>query len=174
MRIIALDPATNTGICDGEVGKTPVLSARRLREHKDEPIEDVFGRATFFLADLLRTRAPDAVAIEAPIWVTDERTNHHTLTLTRGLYAIFAGIVKAKGITLLTAEVATWRKYVLDHGRLPGDAAKRECLRVCARLGWHAPSHDAAEAAGIWLWACAKLDPRNARRHEPLFARRAA
>ena len=38
-----------------------------------------------------------------------------TLMLTRGLYAIFAGIVRAKGIRLLRAEVATWRKYFLGH-----------------------------------------------------------
>jgi hypothetical protein len=49
---------------------------------------------------------------------------------------------------------------------------------MCARLGWPLPTtksgeldHNAAEAAGIWLYGCARVDPKNTVRHEPLLAR---
>ena len=172
--VIGIDPATNTGICEGRVGETPTLSAQRFRVSSKDEIEDVFGRATFFFADFLRTRTPDLVAIETPVWVSGGLTNADTVTLTRGLYGIISGIVKAKRLTIMRAPVPTWRKYFLGSGKLPGADAKRECQRVCGYLKWDAPTEDAAEAAGIWSWGCSQVDPKHAHRVEPLLARLSA
>lgn len=170
MLIVAIDPATNTGICTGNAGETPALLARRFR-HGDESDEALYGNAVHFFADFLKDRKPDLIAIEEPIMATWGKTNAQTIAITRGLYAIFAGIACCKGIPLLKAPVGTWRKYALGRGNLPGDEAKRQCVAMCRRLGWPAPSHDAAEAAGIWLWACSQAAPHLAHRPEPLFAR---
>jgi hypothetical protein len=168
--IIAIDPATNTGICEGIVGSKPTLHAQRFRFGDDQD-EDLYGAATKFFATFLKDRHPDAVAIETPIMADWGKTNHQTTAITRGLYAIFTGIVRCKGIKLIRADIGTWRKYFLGHGRLKGEDAKARCVRLCAQLGWHAPTHDAAEAAGIWMWACSKESPANVQRIEPLFAR---
>lgn len=158
MRLIAVDPATNAGICEGAVGGTPTLITWKLRRSREDEPEDIFGLATRLFADLVRASRPDAIAVEVPVRVKrDGKTNDKTTTLTRGLYGIFTGITKANGILLLPAEIKTWRAYALDNGNLDGAAAKRACLVRCKQLGWPAPTHDAAEAAGIFLWASGQL-----------------
>lgn len=171
--VVGIDPAINTGLCHGRVGDKPTLLAQRFRFGDDQD-EDVYGAATCFFATFLKTRAPDLIAIETPIMASWGKTNNQTTSITRGLYAIFTGIAKCKGIPLVRADIGTWRKYFIGRGNLPGKEAKRQCVRLCARLGWDAPTHDAAEAAGIWLWACSKIAPKDVQRAEPLFARSAA
>lgn len=158
MLVIAVDPATNTGICVGPVGGTPTLLAWKLRQSPNDTAEDIFGRAHVYFDDLVRARVPDAIAIEAPVRVKrDGKTNSQTIDITRGLYGVFCGMARAKGINLLPVEIATWRAYTLQNGRLDGVESKRRCVDLCQQLRWPAPTHDAAEAAGIWLWACGKL-----------------
>lgn len=166
--IVGIDPATNCGICEGRVGAKPTLLARRFRSG-DETDEDLYGAATFFFADFLKTRAPDLIAIEAPIMAPWGKTNAQTTSITRGLYAIFVGITKCKRIPLLRADIGTWRKYFLGKGNLPGKEAKAQCMRLCSQLGWDAPTHDSAEAAGIWMWAGSQIAPQRVQRTEPLF-----
>lgn len=167
--IVALDPATTTGLCYGNVGAKPTLLAQRFRSRADQADEDLYGAATAFFATFLKSRAPDLIAIEAPIQAAWGKTNAQTTSITRGLYAIFTGIARAKGIEVLRADIGTWRKYFLGSGRLPGSEAKQRCVRLCAQLGWEAPTHDAAEAAGVWCWAGSQIAPQNATRIEPLF-----
>lgn len=171
--IIAIDPATSTGICEGRVGETPTLRTQRFRVSNEDQHEDIFGRATHFWAEFLRTRSPDLVAIEAPIETPWGATNANTKSIAYGLYGIFTGIVHCKSIRFLKAPVGTWRSYFLGHGNLKGPEAKARCIYLCDRLRWPAPNHDAAESAGIWSWACSTVEPRNAQRIEPLFARAA-
>lgn len=168
--IVAIDPATNSGFCEGHVGASPMLHAQRFRSGADDDI-DLYGAATLYFATFLMTRKPDLIAIEAPIMAAWGKTNAQTTAITRGLYAIFTGIARAKGIRVLTADIGTWRKYTLGRGNLKGPDAKRQCVALCRQLGWNAPTHDAAEAAGIWLWAGSQLAPERVQRIEPLFAR---
>lgn len=167
--VIAIDPATNTGLCHGYVGSKPRLLAQRFRSGDDQD-EDLYGAATFFFASFLKDRTPDLVAIEAPIMASWGKTNAQTTAITRGIYAIFTGITRCKGIPLIRADIGTWRKFFLGRGNLKGDEAKRQCVRLCRQLGWNAPTHDAAEASGIWMWACSQIDPARVQRVEPLFA----
>jgi hypothetical protein len=174
MFVIALDPATNTGLCEGFPGRDPLFLAQRLQVSPQDEHEDIYGRAHHWFSEHLTQRMPDAVAIEAPILVTDGATNNDALNRTRGLYAVFAGAVKARGIRLLRVEVKTWRKYFLGRGNLARPLAKAECVRICNLLDWHPPSIDAAEAAGIWAWSCSQLEPQSTQRIEPLFLRTGA
>jgi hypothetical protein len=166
--VVGIDPATNTGICEGRVGSRPTLLAQRFR-YGDDQDEDLYGAATCFFATFLKTRSPDLIAIEAPIMATWGKTNAQTTSITRGLYAIFTGIAKCKGIPIVRADIGTWRKHFLGRGNLPGREAKARCMALCAQLGWDAPTHDSAEAAGVWLWACSQIAPQRAQRVEPLF-----
>lgn len=171
--IIALDPATTTGLCEGRVGERPTLLTQRFRFGDDQD-EDLYGAATAFFATFLKTRKPDLVCIEAPIQAAWGKTNAQTTSITRGLYAIFTGIARAKGITVMRADIGTWRKFALGRGNMPGRQAKQASLRLCSQLGWRAETHDAAEAACIWIWACSRLAPKLAQRFEPLFVAREA
>ena len=170
--IIAIDPAINSGFCEGVVGKTPTLHAERF-PYDPEEIEVLYGAATVFFATFLKARKPDLIAIESPIMAAWGKTNAKTTDVTRGLYAIITGIATAKSIPILRADIGTWRKWFLGRGNLKGKDAKAQCVMLCKQFGWHAPDHNAAEAAGIWSWAGSKLDPRLATRVEPLFVPRA-
>lgn len=169
--IIAIDPATTTGICHGYVGSQPRLLTQCFRSKTDE---DLYGAATVFFATFLKDRKPDLVCIEAPIQAAWGKTNAQTTSITRGLYAIFTGIARAKGIRVERADIGTWRKYFLGRGNLNGKEAKRQCVALCQQMGWSAPDHNAAESAGIWCYAGSLIAPRSANRIEPLFARSAA
>lgn len=168
--ILALDPATRMGVCEGRTGDTPRLSAINFRRDPSDEPEDIYGRATHFLADRLRSNVPDLLAIEQPF----PSQRFDTSLISIGLYAIFTGIAHCKGVRTVKAPIQTWRKYFIGRGNLPGPQAKRECLRLCEALGWPAPTHDAAEAAGIWSWACAVHAPQSVRRVEPLFVAEAS
>lgn len=159
MMVLALDPATLTGVADGEPGGTPRLSVVRLRHDPDDETDDLFRRAAEWLWRRIATEPPDVMAIELPVPPHRARgvTQHSTTVLTMGLYGLFVGIARARGIKVVHAHIATWRKCVLGKGNLPGDQAKRAMLMRCKQLGWNAPDHNAAEAAGIWLWACGAI-----------------
>lgn len=165
--IVAIDPATRSGFCHGRVGQKPALLAR---DFGGDDKEAVFGNAVHFFAAFLKTVSPDLIVIEVPIQAVWGKTNADTTDISRGLYGIFSGIARCKNIKTVRAEIATWRKYALGNGRLPGKAAKAASLRLCAQLGWDAPTHDAAESAMIWLWAGSQVAPRQVHRVEPLFA----
>lgn len=171
--IIALDPATTTGLCEGRVGERPTILTQRFRFGTDQD-EDLYGAATVFFATFLKDRKPDLVCIEAPIQAAWGKTNAQTTSITRGLYAIFTGIARAKNIEVMRADIGTWRKYFLGKGNLKGAEAKRQCVKLCAQLGWVAADHNAAEAAGIWCWAGSQLAPSRTQRIEPLFVGQAA
>lgn len=170
--ILAIDPAGITGVCEGRPGKVPRLSSLKFKaDISDEP-EVIFGRAVHWLADRLRTDPPSLIAIEQPF----PSNNFASTMITIGLYGVLTGIVRCKAIPLKLAPVQTWRKYFLGKGNLKGDEAKRQCVKLCAQLGWdvpivgRSPDHNAAEAAGIFSWASSQVDPRNVTRVEPLFA----
>lgn len=175
MQILALDPATRTGIAFGEPGRAPDICTVNFRRSRNDDVEDIFGRAVAFAATRFRDRRPDVLAIEAPL-PGGKSKNASATVIALGLYGIFTGIARAKGVRVLPAPIGSWRKFFLGRGNLKGPAAKAECVALCRRLGWEVPGddHNAAEAAGIWAWACAIETPRAAPRVEPLFAGRAA
>lgn len=154
--VLAIDPATETGIADGIAGKIPALSVLRLRHDPDEDHDDLFRRAALWLWRRISVAAPDFLVIEAPVPPHRAKgfTTYNTSALALGLNGLYVGIARAAGVHVITAPIRTWRKGVLGRGDLPGEVAKRAMVKHCRLLGWDAPDHNAAEAAGIWLWAC--------------------
>jgi hypothetical protein len=46
---------------------------------------------------------------------------------------------------------------------MPRDKAKLAAKRICRQLKWGDPltlDDNAADAAGMWAWACAQFEPR--------------
>lgn len=171
MRILALDLASRTGIATGIVHETPVLSFVDFAQPGDGP-HQTFARAAKWMTTWLDERPPDILVAEAPVPKFDK-------SVQQGIRGIVLGLAACRpGIRIIEVEVQTWRKYVLGFGNHPGKIAKARCVELCQRMGWTLPiggkrtglpDHNAAEAAGLFLWACARVDPRGALRHEPLF-----
>ena len=161
-RILALDVATRMGVAEGEPGLSPVLTVVRLGREGDDHA-DIFARAALWITRRMLDDPPDFVVLEQPVGV-------HDSSLLMGLRGVMLGIVRAHRVKLTEVPVATWRLYFLGAGNLKGNIAKARAVDLCARLGWgNDIDHNAAEAAGMWLWACAKIAPRAVPRHEPLF-----
>lgn len=174
--ILAIDQNTKSGIAEGEPGSTPRLETINFRRDETDTPEDLYEAALFYFADRFRTDPPGLVAIErvVPPSAAQGFTNHNTTLITLGIYAIVIGIVKCKSIPLRIVAVQTWRKAFLGNGKLKGDVAKREAVKLCGRLGWNAPDHNAAEAAGLWHHACTQVAPYGVTTlHPALFAERA-
>lgn len=156
--ILALDPATLTGVADGIPGGIPVLSVVRLRNDPDDEAEELFRRAATWMWGRINADPPAVLAIEVPVPPHQAKgfTQHKTSALMLGLYGLYVGIARARGIKVIRAPIRTWRKCALGVGNLPGEQAKAAMMKRCKQLGWYSPDHNSAEAAGIWLWACSQ------------------
>lgn len=165
MLIMALDPASTTGVCIGEPGQSPRLFSKAFKRDETDDPKDVFRRATRWLAEHLQTERIDHLAIEAPF----PSQNFATSMISLGLFGIFTGIAGCKGIQIKLVQISSWRKYFLSNGRLSKEQAKRQSMQVCEAMGWKADGHDSAEAAGIWSWAVTQIAPSLAPRVEPIF-----
>jgi hypothetical protein len=163
MLIFALDPATRCGVAEGLAGGKPALQTINFGGREFDEPEDVFARASAFIARRLDAMPrPDVMAIEVPVPKYDS-------LVVLGLYAIFCGAARHRGIPIKRAAVQTWRSYALGTGKLPRAQAKAAAVEMVRRLGWPAVDDNAAEAGLIWLWCCSQIAPRLARRPEPLF-----
>jgi hypothetical protein len=180
--ILALDPAKKCGVAIGAPGERPHLSVVNFARELDEP-EDIFARSLKWIDRALDgvigvgngfvLDKPTLLAIEAPIAPSEKFgfTTFDTTLIALGLSAIFRGSARARGIPIMLAPINSWRKYCLSRGNLKGRDAKAAMIRLCRGLGWgDAIDHNAAEAAGIFLWASGQINPRLATRPEPLFA----
>lgn len=174
--ILAIDQNTKSGIAEGLPGSAPRLETINFRRDETDTVEDLYEAALFYFAERFRADPPGLVAIErvVPPSAAQGNTNHATTLITLGIYAIVIGVVRCKSIPLRIIAVQSWRKSFLGNGKLKGDVAKREAVKLCSRLGWSAPDHNAAEAAGIWNHICALEAPYGITTlHPALFAERA-
>lgn len=179
--ILALDPAKRTGVAVGYPGRRPHLGVADFSRELDGP-EDVFARAMRWIDRALDgyiavggavLDRPALLAIEAPISPSHKfgRTSFDTTLIALGLSAIFRGAARGRGVPIRLAPINSWRKYALGRGDLKGPEAKAAMVRLCRGLRWgDAVDHNAAEAAGIFLWASGQVSPTTATRPEPLFA----
>jgi hypothetical protein len=171
-RVLALDPATKTGFAYGAPSDAaPRIGTINLGREQDVPA-DVFGRAVrWFDKEIC---SADLLVIEPPIppgqlW---HGSNYQSTVILHGLYAIFVGMAREYDVGVIEAPTRTWRKYFLGSGNMKRAQAKLAAKRLCRSLGWGDPlklDDNAAEAAGMWAWGCAQVEPARVRRIEPLF-----
>lgn len=172
--ILALDVATRTGVAWGAPGETPQtatvdfgkpLPSLTAPTGKDQT--DLFGRTLRWAASHLHHGYQHH--IPAKLVILEGLVPQYDKTLQCGMHAIFQAVAAAKGIPVMIAPIFTWRKFVLGDAKLKKEMAKTRAVQKVTRLGWDVDSHDAAEAACIWLWGCAQVAPDKAHRAEPLF-----
>jgi hypothetical protein len=136
---------------------------------------DIFARAMHWIdVQVLADGRPDVLAIEEPVapFQMQGQTQWSTTQIALGLQAIFMGAARRHGIKIITAPIRSWRKYALGHGALKGTDAKARMVRLVHELGFgdEDTDHNAAEAAGIWLYAGAQVAPMQVVRSRCLFA----
>lgn len=158
--ILALDPSTQCGCAVGPAGDRPLLwSVSFGRSAVDAP-EEIYGVAADFMFKSVISYQPALVAIEQPFNRTDGETNYGTTVLLQGIYAVLVGVARQLHIKVIPVMVQSWRSVTLGTSRLGGrDAAKRAMMAQCRALGWDAVDDNAADAAGIHIWASAKHVP---------------
>lgn len=173
--ILAIDPATSTGIAFGQAGGSPILETRRWRIRPDEPVADVLGRAVYWLNGALG--GADAVAIETPPYIppnvgrdpTKPTTNRSVDEFLQRLYGAITGVVRSRQIPLIEVAPNGWRKsfgIVSSGGR---DVVKAAAIRQCRLLGWTPADDNQADAAGIFFHAGAAAAPWAMQQTGPLF-----
>lgn len=103
---------------------------------------------------LVRENGIQFMGIEAPLMLKGKSAHtERSLTMLSGAAQAGAANGGAKVLPLVGA--STWRKAVLGQG-FPDDP-KAMMLRYCRMLSWPIDDEDAAEAAGIWQWACGQI-----------------
>lgn len=173
MKIVALDVATQTGICVGDSGADPRAWSISLgqaphdrRMSKDERAElDAlrFSNALVMTHGLIEHHQPDLIVIEAAIG--GPKASQFLI----GLVACVRGCAKNQGVKCRPANLSAVRKHfigrslsVSDFPHLKPAAAKKaikgEVIKRCTLLGWDVDGDDnAADACAIWDWACANF-----------------
>jgi hypothetical protein len=174
MLILALDLATTSGWALGPVGSVPSSGSVQLGRGGADDAR-IFGRALTWLSELMGDgRPPSLVIIEALLPPTAQRgkTSRAVRDRLAGLRGIAKAVAHLRGIHRIEeATVADVRAHFIGDRSLKREAAKREVLRTCQRLGWSAADDNAGDALACWSYAASWFDPEQALKVSPLFNR---
>ena len=162
MRVLALDIATNCGVCFGEAGAAPTAWSVDLGKKRSDAAR--FAKALRMTRHYIGKFKPDLVAVEAP--VGGPKTSH----LLVGLWACVTGEIECAGVPVLKCDISSVRKHFLGkhlttkhfphlQPRLAKLEIKRSVMNRCTALGWSVKNDDAADAAAVWDYACATNHP---------------
>jgi hypothetical protein len=170
--ILGLDVATRCGHALGRLGETPVAGSVRFgNSSSDENV--VFAAALDWASRFLQPfPRPDVVMIEAllPPDAMKGNTSKAVRDRLAGLHGVIRAVAQLRGVGKIeTCSVGDVRSHFIGHRGAKRDVAKRETMRRCARLGWDCKDDNAADAAAVWSYACALIDPALALRLTPLF-----
>lgn len=157
MIVLALDIATNMGCAVGRSGSVPKAWSVNIGKAPDDRR---FSRLLQITAALLEEHKPDLVAIEAPVGGSIKSD------YLVGLAACARGVCYNRGVRAEMCAISSVRKHFLGKHltakHFPGKtqaaakmAIKMQVVQRCGLLRWNVEDHDAADAAGIWSYACA-------------------
>src|ERR1035437_5504330 len=106
MHVLALDPATKTGVAFGSPGKSPVLFTVDFGG-KGATCEDIFDRAASWFVDFLDRHPVALFVIEGvvPPFGAKGHTNHNTTMITVGIYGVFVGLARSRHISWRTVNM---------------------------------------------------------------------
>lgn len=159
MKLLAFDVATKTGVAFGEAGGKPRAWAVDLGRGGAEELR--LARAIKMTAAYCDKFKPDVVAVEAPVGGKDANA------LLIGLAACVKGEAARRGCRVVEYFPASVRKHFLGKALTARDfpgrskaaakgAIKGAVIARCQLLGWEIEQGDAADAAALWDFACAK------------------
>lgn len=152
MRIAALDLSSHTGWAAWD-GKSPApqLGVKHLVGWGyDQGSMLEFWRV--WLGDFFAAHDPEIVGIEA--WMLPQHGDAETIKRQAALLGFTEWACKASGRRAVVIHAASWRKSFLGTGRGKTEEFKAKAMAACAALGWAAPDHNAADAAGVLHHVC--------------------
>lgn len=172
--ILALDIASTTGWARGPIEPTgPRCGSVRFAKPGASQ-NAICGRALEWMIDTLKPPLPDVVAIEAllPPHVIRGKSNQDHDLLAH-LHGIVMGVCFMRGVFKVHKHAArTVRAAFIDLSACGKGQAKPMVIGRCRELGWlDNADADAADAAAVWSYQAALIDPTHAIRVSPLFHR---
>ncbi len=154
VKILAFDIASTTGVAFGAAGDKPKAWAVTLGAGDER-----YAKAIRMCGAYVDRFAPDLVVIEAPVGGRDANA------LLIGLACCVKGEAIRRGLRVEEYFPATVRKHFMGKALTARDfpgknhgaakkAIKGAVMARCIALGWEVQSHDAADAAALWDYAC--------------------
>lgn len=166
MIILGLDQAPKgIGYAYGEPGSRPVLGWAEIPDYGDNTAR--LGAAVRkWTINMAKSIGAQRIDFEQ---IIVRKFGLHMPTLYRQ-FAVVAGIETAAEMLGLQDDcyqvlISDWRTEFYAGARPPKNSDEESqlwkdmALKECARRGWWTDNHNAAEAAGIWDWACKAVDP---------------
>lgn len=151
---LALDLATNTGLCAGTGDHPPVLAHVRLSSTGDD-VGAFLCEFEGWLTEQVESTGPDLIVYESPLLGAEG-----TITTRRKLFGL-AGVTEMvahrAGIECAEVIAQAAKKALTGNGR----AEKHEMVEACRGYGLNPhtytlkgkPASDEADAFGIWIAA---------------------
>ena len=174
-RVLALDLATTTGWAYGVPGDKPACGHVRFGvkgvSHAQTYRAFRQWMESWWSAEKSGNK-PDLIVYESPAIPSFMRgqTNIETTRLLFGLAEHLEEWCLGR-VDLCSATVAQVRSHFIGHN-MKAKIAKPLTLERCRDMGWEVANTDEADAAALWSYECAWLNPQLAWRHTPLFRER--
>jgi len=172
-RVLALDLATTCGWAFGAPGSIPQCGHIRFAKPGASRAL-IYRNFRDWLEDRWNQRdhQPDLVVYESPMqaMLMYGRTNIDTLKLLGGLAEHLEEWTLDK-VELHEASVSAVRVHFLGRN-YTSKVAKQMTYERCHALGWEVENLDQADAAALWSYQTAWLNPRLAHLSTPLFQKK--
>ncbi len=165
--IMALDLATQTGLCIGAPDTRPTLSHFRLPSTGAD-VGLFLSAWEDWLRPQVREVGPSLIVFEAPILAG--QTQIATTRKLQGMAGVTEMVAHRAGIECAEVATSQVKKALTGNGR----AEKPAMMAACRAYGFDPKTSDEADAFGIWLCAVRLRHPPHAWRWEPLNAARTA
>lgn len=176
MNLLALDLATNTGICWGDGSDLPILESHRLPSTGDD-VGRFLAEHEDFMRSLIERVQPKLLVFEAPILPrpkfnrkTNKMEGGTSLIVTRKLQGL-AGVTEmvAHRLSIPAAEAQPTEVKQALTGK--GNAKKPDMVKACRSAGLDPATYvkdgmeqsDEADAFGVWLHGLHEFAPAHAR-----------
>jgi Holliday junction resolvasome RuvABC endonuclease subunit len=147
--ILALDTARTTGWCCGVPGERPHYGAVTFNGPSHGA---VYGAFCDWVEDAIRLHKPREIVVESPL----HRGGHlgqDAALLAFGFLAHLELLCHDHAVRLMAEHVQTSRKNVIGRGNFAKGTAKQAVMDWCRAQGFNPPTHDAADAIVLWLYA---------------------
>jgi hypothetical protein len=171
MRIVAIDPATMTGIAAGDAHSSPKIERIRLKKPGDDAEEAAFNMACL-LRDDWTFGNPDLVVIEHYMNPAGHKSADAAI-VALAIHFTVSTMCRTRNIMFRSVYPATWRVHFLGKAyagerkpkgtvltaqeqKAKRDATKALTLKRAKMLGYlpyDSTDTDKADAAGIWDYA---------------------
>lgn len=169
-RVLALDLATTTGWAAGVPGSIPLCGHVRFSKGGASHAETYREFRKWLEAMVKHHRmSPDLIVYESPA-VPSFMGGKTNISTTRLLFGLAEHLEEwcYDRYDLRQASVSQVRAHFIGQN-MKAKIAKPLTLERCQQMGWPATTTDESDAAALWSFQCAWLNPQLAWRHTPLF-----